>query len=514
MNVFHNYFTSILVWILTFLLAIGWQIMPFMPSQHIPPTKAAGEKMILLWDTTLNGVIPTGWTNASGTYGSKFLRGEAAVNAGDTGGGGSHTHTSGTVAVTQSTTGSAFRRKTNISTANATHTHSSFTTFTMDSATPLPVYRNLVVITYDSGIPSVLPADAIIMFDDTPPGGFSSYSSQNGKMIRIDSTAGGTGGDTTHPHNNLSIVTSGPSATSNNIDPGAAGPAATEAHTHDYSGTLPTSTDHTPPHTKVILATVDLADTSIPVGMIAMFNGDPNIDDSDWDIISDSAEAFYQQYIEGAVGYQIGQGYATHTHSINEISSSESATVGVGIGSPSSSEATTHTHTISGNFSDENNEPPYINVVIAKKQASFTLSVTGPEDVTLASIKPSETGETTFAGDELVIVIDGGEGWSLTIEVTTTLEDQSSNTIPDANVKIRKDGVVGGGGDNYTIWGGETSNISETPGIVSLDTAKAVGVRSEGTGDDTTTVRPTIQVVADVDQTPADYDGVLRFTVA
>lgn len=508
MKKIQNYFLSSLTWFLIFLLTIGWQIIPFIPSQHIPSTGATGEKMVLLWDTTLNGIIPTGWTNASATYGDKFLRGESAVNAGNTGGG-LHTHTVGTVAVVESTTGINMRKKGGIPTALDTHSHSSFTTFTMDSATILPVYRDLVAITYDSGIPSALPADAIIMFDDAPPGGFSSYSSQNGKMIRINVLAGVEGGSTTHPHTNLSIVTSGPDSISSIIDPGTDADAATETHTHSYSGTSPVSTDHTPPHTEVILATVDLDDTSIPVGMIAMFNGDPNIDDSNWDIISDSAEAFYQQYIEGASSYQTGQGYATHTHTLDVISSSESATIGVGGGNPAEGIATTHTHTISGNFSDENNEPAYINVVVAKKQAA--LGVTGPDDVTLASIKPSETGETTFDEGKEIVVTDGGSGWDLTVIMTVTLNDGGSNTIPDGNVYIRKDGIVDGG--DYTIWGGIISNVSETDTIESLDEARAVGIRSDGTGDDLTTVRPTIRVVADVDQTPADYDGVLTFTV-
>lgn len=517
MNASRNYFTSGLAWVLTFMLIIGWQIMPFMPSQHIPPAEAAGEKMILLWDAILGGLIPIGWSNASLTYGGYFLRGDTVANVGNPTTPPPHSHTQNTVAITQSTTGSSFKRKSNTRTALSTHNHDSIDVFTMDDATPLPEYRNLIAITYDSGIPTTLPQYAIALFDGSLGAGFSSYSSQNTKMIRIDSTSGGTGGTIDHSHTNLTIVTSGPNATASDITSGADGSAATETHIHIYSATSPLSTDHTPLHTEVILGSVtNSGGTNIPVDMIAMFNGDPNIEDSNWDIISDGGEAFGGVFIEAQSSYQTGQGSTTHNHSINTASPVESATIGVGSGSPGTSIATSHTHTISGDFSDENNEPPYINVVVAKKQASFTLSVTGPEDVTLASIKPSETGETTFAGDELVIIIDGGEGWSLTVEVTTTLTEGGSDTIPDANVYIRKDGNVDGvpSEDVYTIWAGETSDLAETEEIVSLDTAKSVGIRSSGTGDDTTTVRPTIQVVADLDQKPADYDGVLRFTVA
>jgi hypothetical protein len=142
-----------------------------------------------------------------------------------------------------------------------------------------------------------------------------------------------------------------------------------------------------------------------------------------------------------------------------------------------------------------------------------TLGVTGPTDVTLTSANPGTTGETTFADpSELVIVTDGGSGWSLTVDITTTLSDGGTNTIPDASVHIRKDGVVGGGSDNYTIWSGTTTNVSETNAIESLDTPRSVGTRSSGSGE-TTNVRPTIRVVVPPSQTPADYDGVMRFTV-
>lgn len=148
-------------------------------------------------------------------------------------------------------------------------------------------------------------------------------------------------------------------------------------------------------------------------------------------------------------------------------------------------------------------------------ESAFALGVTGPTDVELVSIQPSQTGETTFGGGEEIIITDGGGGWSLTVEVTTTLEDISANIIPDANVYIRKDGNVDGtpGPDVYTIWSQITTNISEIDEIVSLDQSRAVGVRSSGTGDDITHVRPTIRIVADLDQTPGDYAGVLTFTV-
>ena len=519
MNASRNYFTSSLAWILTFMLAIGWQIAPFMPNPHAPPAEATGEKMVLLWDTALGGTVPLGWRNASLTYGGYFLRGDTVANVGNPTSP-THDHTSGTVAFQSQNTPTIVARshKTNTDIA-LTHGHA-ISMFAMDVATILPVYRNLIAIACDSGIPATLPQYAIALFDTTPGAGFSSYSSQNSNMIRIDSTSGGTGGSTNHTHTNLVIASDAPDTTQL-VTAGAGYTTSSAAHTHSYVGTAPASSDHTPLHTEVILGSVtNSGGTAIPIGMIAMFNGDPNIDDSNWDVISDPAEAFGEVYIEAQASYQTGQGYATHTHSINVASSVVPDDIDVVDGSPNVSGIGAHTHTISGNFSDENNEPAYINVVVAKKEASFALGVTGPTDVTLASVKPSETGETTFAADELIVVTDGGSGWSLTVIMTVTLNDGGGgHTIPNANVKLRTDGIPVGGddtGDTYTLWSEIITFTNETTsGTYSLDATKAIGTRDVGgSGDDITNIRPTIQVVAPVNQYPADYDGTMQFTVA
>jgi hypothetical protein len=144
----------------------------------------------------------------------------------------------------------------------------------------------------------------------------------------------------------------------------------------------------------------------------------------------------------------------------------------------------------------------------------FPLGVTAPADVTLTTGNPGTTSETTWGTGEKVTVADGGAGWSLTVIMQTALNDGGGgHTIPNANVKIRKDGTVGGGGDTYTIWSGTVTNITETAETVSLDTSRGVGTRSSGTGGDTSEVRPTIQVVIPADQTIAAYTGDMLFTV-
>ena len=145
--------------------------------------------------------------------------------------------------------------------------------------------------------------------------------------------------------------------------------------------------------------------------------------------------------------------------------------------------------------------------------AAVPLGVTAPANVTLTMGNPSQTKDTTFPEGSEVTVTDGGSGWSLTVIMQTTLTS-GGNTIASSNVKIRKDGTVGGGGDTYTIWGGTYTNVTETSATESLDTSRTVGIRSSGTGGDLTSVRPSIQVTIPGIQAAGDYTGTMRFTVA
>ncbi|KKT87167.1 MAG: hypothetical protein VE97_C0004G0006 [candidate division Kazan bacterium GW2011_GWB1_45_10] len=148
-----------------------------------------------------------------------------------------------------------------------------------------------------------------------------------------------------------------------------------------------------------------------------------------------------------------------------------------------------------------------------------SLGVTAPTDVTLTTGNPGVTTETTWGAGELVAVTYGSAAWSLTVIMTVTLNDGGGgHTIPDANVKLRTDGIPAGGdgtGDTYTLWSGVITSTNETTsGTYSLDTTRAVGTRSSGANGSVTNIRPTIQVVMPPSQIPADYDGTMQFTVA
>ncbi|MDD5605877.1 MAG: hypothetical protein PHR51_00905 [Patescibacteria group bacterium] len=142
--------------------------------------------------------------------------------------------------------------------------------------------------------------------------------------------------------------------------------------------------------------------------------------------------------------------------------------------------------------------------------AGSPLSVFAPAAQDLGSLSPGDVGQYTFG--EPVIITDGGAGWSLTAVITVPLNNGKTN-LDSSNVKLRKDGVVDGGSDVYTIWDNEVSYVSENEETVGLDTSRTVGIRSRGRASEMTLVSPSLQIEIPVAQQTGDYRGVLEFTV-
>jgi len=349
--------------LVTVALFSNWAGLILSPS----PVRANGANMILFSDTTL----PSGWTLVSGVGGDfyqKFPRGYSSY--GGTGGSATHTHSVSYVSCTApSGTGAIVEAGSAI--ASDSHIHNGLSSGSTSSAISLPPYRNLKIVKY-SGIPSRLEAGLIGIFDTTYSGtGWTRYSAQDGKFIRGEASAGGTGGVSTHTHS-VSITTTGSSAST-----GASGSytpiSSTSSHTHNGTGTTDL-VNHEPKHVDILLYQVNYMSISyVPEGMIAMFDADPG---AGWDVISDSGEVFYERYLQGESAYATGQGSATHTHGNLDIttgspsatSQTERLTTGLGPVMDDSAGAPPHTHTVTVSFGSADNLPPYKNVIIAKKK--------------------------------------------------------------------------------------------------------------------------------------------------
>lgn len=471
------------------------------------PAKAV-TSMLLLWDTANS--LPGTWQAASATYNaSKLLRGNGV--AGGSGGSDTHTHTITNASTDGSTTGSSASQKKGALTVSARDHSHPITSSSMSTETSLPTYRNLeVIIPTTPGIPTTLPLNAIALFDNTVPTGFQRYSAEDGYFVRASTASGSLSVTNPHGHTSVAFGTNGPSLTYATMLTGSAVTANTNTHTHSLTGgTTDVDGDIAPLHVETILGQVTQDGVAVPTNLISMFDGAPG---TGWNVLSDTGGVYNLRYIEGQSAYSTGQGASSHHHhkAAGYTTNSVAGATGLSTGTPAQTVATSHSHTLATpTFSEANNAPAYVDVIIAQKQA--VLGVVAPTDVTLTTSNPGTTSETTFGTGEKVSVTYGSASWTLSVIVENQLVN-GGNSIPNANVKIRKDGNVVTS-DTYTIWSGVTTNVTETNATESLDTTKQVGARSSGTNGDVTEVRPTIQVVIPPSNPAMIYTGSLLFTV-
>jgi hypothetical protein len=323
--------------------------------------------LMLFWDGT-DASVPSGWSLVTAANG-RFLRGESAANYGLTGGNASHTPT--TSSLTHS--GPSSERGSSLLTARAATGHTHSTSATIGTANNLPAYRSLKLIRYDAGVPNVIPAGAIGLFDDSPgiPAGWTRQTTQDSRMIQANSSVA-TGGSDTHTHTatwtalGASSGTAGTSGLSNNR-------ASANGHTHSAPAASATSSiTALPPYIQVLVAKADSNIATLPGGLIGMFDGDPG---QGWNIRSDTGGTFNQQFMRGAATYNgTSQGSPTHNHA--SVTSGNTGTSGqaTGSGTGTGVAAENHTHTLTANFdTGSDNMPQYFNVVVAEK-VGFTLS--------------------------------------------------------------------------------------------------------------------------------------------
>jgi len=469
----------------------------------------ADARMMLFYD---GAAVPSGWTSLSASAGDifyqRFPRGYSSY--GNPAGSSTHDHTAtisnfsgpdATGAVNSS--GTAF--------SSSTHTHS----FTADASagSNVPPYRELQIIQYDAGIPSgasAIPASVIAIFDtDSMPDGWTRYSAQDDYFVRCGPDGEATGGS---PVSHIHVVSF--SGALNPVDTpvgtvGAFDPSfALAGHTHTINNIVTGRGDSTPLNSDIVLGQNGDSATSIPLGMMAMFTGSPG---GSWTSKSGSGEDLYQRFFEAKLSYAAsGGGAATHDHSDSLSQSTQGPSIYLQYdrGTGGVAALGTHIHTFDVSYSETDNLPPYVDVIVYQYPSS-ALGVTAPGSFTMPSGNPGTTTEYTFDTDELVAVADGGAGW--TLSVSSTLWAGPIENIPAANIKLKTNGVLA---TEPTIITGVTTNVSETAeGTHSLDTSKNISTRTSGSASDVTNHRPTIAVVIPPDTPAADYVGTLTFTV-
>lgn len=398
-------------WGAVFLLVINlmsWGFVPYFLSIS-REANAADPNMMLFWDGNCASP-PTNWTvvsDANGeafydtTNGGLFPRGNTTYGR-LAGGALTHTHT-GTLSQT-ATTGTTRTNTGSGSQSTTAHVHT-FSTPTVAATSSLPAYKTLCVIQY-TGIPTTIPNGAIAIFDNTVPvTDWSDISSSFGtNYIRGSNSAGSTGGSNTHAGAGHSVTTLAFNASGNTTTKtGSTGSrSSTAGHTHTVANQTSDTPNTEPQYITVILGKAT-ADTAIPTGMIAMFDGS-GYSASVWDTRSDSGDDFYQRFIKVTGTYGTKSGANTHTHAA--MTGTTGSGGGDQTGGSGSSGIQSHTHDFSLSLADgtNTNNPPYTDVVFAQKLAA-TINVSGTTNVTSGTVKvavngsvPTQSGGTISGG--------------------------------------------------------------------------------------------------------------------
>lgn len=356
---------------------------------NVVVAKKSLPSMLLFWDGS-DGSIPVGWSKVN-DYNGRFPRGEAPGNFGDIGGDpgvAGHTHTNQAVSrgVPSGTRGAALGSGTG---ASAGHTHSNPSVSTISTTSNDPAYRNLKLIKFDAGIPNIIPAGGITIFDNSPgipaleqsPGNpyWSQYTAQTNTMVRVDTTATGTGGSDNHTHSVTWTGSLGASAGTTSVclvltcnAPGV----SPNGHTHTAPGaTTSISVSGMPPYIGILLGKANFDTATLSTGLTAMFDGDPG---SGWVIQSSSGGKYYQKFLRAEATYnEAGGGATNHTHTATGNSGTASGT-GVNANDGTVAALGGHTHPVTSTFVAGTSEsgyvtdneyflPLYFNVIVAEK---------------------------------------------------------------------------------------------------------------------------------------------------
>jgi hypothetical protein len=353
---------------------------------------ADAANMILLWD---GGAAPTGWTIISDDVGEDFYQRfpYGAATYGTKLGAATHTHT-GTASTSGPST-ATYVQNAGAGSLNASCTHTHSTSYTVSTDSNLPSYRDLKVIRY-SGIPTTIPLGAIAIFDAGAPAGWTRYSLEDGYFVRGGATAGATGGSNTNHTHTVTVTVGGVIELV-----GAAAGAYPDWPPHSgHTSAVQTtpSASHIPPYKEVILAKAN-ADTTVPGGMIAMFDDTP----SGWSVISGSGQALYQYFIRGNSAYGATGGTIEHTHTNMSWTSGSEWPNPNSHTRPSAPTAcdSRHTHTIYfQSISTVSNLPPYITVIFAKAPSVSAPTITISAATSVTSSTATLNGNVTATGGE------------------------------------------------------------------------------------------------------------------
>jgi len=346
---------------------------------------------------------------------------------------------------------------------SSTHTHG-IGDIAAGTSSNVPVYTELKIIRAGK-IKASIPKDAIIIFDDTVPTGFTRYAAADGYYIRGGGTVAATGGNATRTFT-VAGNTAYYSSNNTSVDDEWEDRRTTgdTPHRHAYNRTTaPINND--PPYINVILGKADAALEYIPAGAILMFDETPPA--IDWEVLD-----WGGKLLKGAAAYGGTGGNATETPAnltANTASATIAATPNHYTISGTGRIVGSHLHSMTFRFSAVSTYPKCRPVIFAKAKHDITEDgesagiiqnninvIAGSAYHTLYSSsgrhiairnKGNDQGELhcCFAADggsgkDYVYhgkSVDGGKEWTIErIDATTNCEQIMADIVIDKNNNI------------------------------------------------------------------------------
>jgi hypothetical protein len=291
------------------------------------------------------------------------------------------------------------------------HTHSVEST-DLSYESNYPPYRSLKVIRCDSGIPTGLPAGIIAPFLHGTPSGWTRQDAQDYQFI-FGSSSVINGGSDSHSHHGT-ITTTNAEGDTHKVTPDTY-PIAPTHHKHQITLSVDDVGPPTngPPYITVILAKANSATTTLPDGMLGLFDEDPG---GAWTVQSNSGSSFYQNLLEGSTSS--GQTGGSETHSHGDIDWTELKQTSFGGGRVALTEVVgvelmsfvLHKHYFGVSFSDEYSMPPYTDAIIAAFHP-------GPPTVATKEATPIFEGSARLWGEVIYIndtyIVERGFDWDV-----------------------------------------------------------------------------------------------------
>lgn len=284
------------------------------------------------------------------------------------------------------------------------HTHG-IGSISAAAANNVPPYKTLKTIRSNKILASI-PKDAVIIFCDALPTGFTRYTAQDGYYIRGGSSVGATGGNSTRRFH-VTGTSGGPSNTNQvGFNEEVSDDELDHPHYHTFDA-YSEYINNDPPYINVILGKADDNLAYIPAGAVIMFDDTPP--DDDWEVLN-----WDGKLLKGAETFGGEGGEATRTPANLTANSGYSRLIKTAsYNGGSTLYSANHRHSMTVGFGEVSTYPKCRQVIFAK--AKHDITEDGPARCVIQSDTKYVSGYYSFgmidsnSGRHVIIVNKGAD---------------------------------------------------------------------------------------------------------